>query len=132
MSAHMKLLTEHARLVTNSTIANWNSGVAPSGQPGAELVTIGQPLNWIRLSLGAILTTGFNAAATVTVREYSTILGAMRLIFEDDWTMPQEMVMVSWLWFDVELYGQYRIELYSDQGADDGLAVSYEYWWKDW
>jgi hypothetical protein len=59
------------------------------------------------------------------------IAGANRLMLTDDWTMPEEVIFLSW-WFDTEFYGPMRVEIFSDQGADDGLVVPYEYRIKDW
>lgn len=131
IEALIKLLRQVPRIVIGATVANWNSGVAPSGQPGATLVTMGTAGVWRRLNLGIVVLTGFNIAATVTIREYMDVAGANRLVMTDDWPMPEELAVLSW-WIDVEIYGLYRIELYSDQGADDGLSVPYEYRIKDW
>lgn len=131
ISANIKLLKQIPRIVIGTTTANWNSGIAPSGQPGATLVTMGRAGAWCRLNLGVVILTGFNIAATVTIREYMDVAGANRLVMEDDWIMPQELVILSW-WIDVEIYSLYRVELYSDQAADDGLAVGHEYRIKDW
>lgn len=126
-----KLLWQHPNIIIATTTANWNSGVATSGLAGADLVTIGGANQWYRLNSGWVITSGFNIAATVTIREYCNIAGANRLVMTDDWTMPEELINLSWF-LDAELFGPYRIELYSDQAADDGLAVPYEYRMKEW
>ena len=131
LTGDIKLLKQVARIVSASTIANWNSGFAPSGAAGATLVTMGRAGAWCRLNLGVVILAGFNIAATVTVREYMDVAGANRLVFSDDWIMPQEMAVLSW-WLDSEIFGLYRVEIYSDQGVDDGLAVPYEFRIKDW
>jgi hypothetical protein len=131
LAEYIKLLIQEPRIVIASTAANWNSGVAPSGAAGATLVTMGHVGAWCRLNLGIVILTGFNIAATVTIRGYMDVAGANRRVMEDDWTMPEEMAVLNW-WIDAELYGLYRVELYSDQAADDGLNVPYEYRIKDW
>lgn len=131
MSAHIKLLTQRPRIVPGSTVANWNSGVAPSGAAGATLVTIGVVGQWYRLNQFILVTAGFNAAATVYNRVYMDVAGVNRLIMADDDAMPLELVFLSW-WFDAEFYGPFRVEVYSDQAVDDGLNVPYEYRIKDW
>lgn len=127
----IRLLVERPNIIPGTTTANWNSGVATSGQPGADLVTIGVANQWYRLNQFTIVTAGFNAAATVYVRSYMIVAGAMRLVINDDWTMPEEMVFLSW-WFDAEFYGPFRVEVRSDQAIDDGLAVPWEYRIKSW
>jgi hypothetical protein len=128
---YIKLLIQRPQIIPGSTTANWNTGFAPSGAAGATLVTIGAAGQWYRLNQFSIVTAGFNAAATVYVRSYMDVAGVNRLILDDDYTMPREVVFLSW-WFDAEFYGPFRVEIYSDQAVDDGLAVPYEYRIKDW
>ena len=131
LSVNIGILRQQARIVIAQTTANWNSGVAPSGLAGATLFTVGNVGLWYRLNFGAAVLTGFNVLATVTIREYMLVAGAEHLVREDDWIMPEEVAILSW-WIDQEIYGPYRIELLSNQAADDGLAVDYEYRTKSW
>jgi hypothetical protein len=126
-----ELMIEHATIISSSKTANWNSGVATGGLAGADLITIGSVGQWYRLNQFSIVSSGFSALATVTVRAYMNIAGANRLILTDDWTMPEEVIFLSW-WFDTEFYGPMRVEIYSNQAIDDGLSVLYEYRIKDW
>lgn len=128
---YIKLLIQEPRIVIGATTANWNSGAAPSGAAGATLATMGAPGQWYRLNQFTVITAGFNIAATVYIRGYMDVAGANRLVMADDWPMPEELVFLSW-WFDAEFYGPFRVEVYSDQAVDDGLAVTYEYRIKDW
>lgn len=126
------LLVERPNIIPGATTANWNSGVATSGQPGADLITIGAANQWYRLNQFTIVMAGFNAAATVYVRCYMDVAGVNRLVIDDDYgPPPPETAFLSW-WFDAEFYGPFRVELYSDQAVDDGLAVPYEYRIKNW
>jgi len=129
---YIKLLCEEPRIVPGTATEDWNSGVlSTSGQPGADLVTIGAAGQWYRLNQFTIVTAGFNAAATVYVRSYMDVAGVNRLVIADDWPMPEEVVFLSW-WFDAEFYGPFRVEVYSDNPLDDGLVVPYEYRIKHW
>jgi len=128
----IRRLAERPRIVAGTTTANWNSGVATSGQPGADVITIGVAGRWYRLNQFIVIMTGFNALATVYTREYLDVGGVNRLILVDDYgPPPPELAFMSW-WLDAEFYGPYRVEVYSDQAADDGLAVDYEYRIKSW
>ena len=128
----IRLLVERPRIVPGTTTANWNGGLATSGQPGADLVTVGVANQWYRLNQFIVILTGFNALATVYTREYLDVGGVNRLILVDDYGPPPPVLaFMSW-WFDAEFYGPYRVEVYSDQAADDGLAVDYEYRIKSW
>jgi len=131
LANNIRLLTQHSRIVPGTEAALWNSGFATSGLAGADLITIGLANQWYRLNQFCIVSTGFNALATVTVRAYMDIAGAPRMIMTDDWTMPHEVIFLSW-WFDTEFLGPMRVEILSNQAADDNLVVPYEYRIKDW
>jgi len=131
LAEYIKLLIQRPQIIPGSTTAAWNGGLAPSGAAGATLVTIGGAGQWYRLNQFTIVTVGFNIAATVYVRCYMDLAGVNRLVIADDWAMPEEVIFLSW-WFDAEFYGPFRVEIFSDQAADDGLNVTYEYRIKDW
>ena len=136
LSQSIKLLTEHSRIVTGTTTANWNSGVATSGQPGADLVTIGTANRWMRLDeIFLLIFPAFNVAATVSIRGYMEMMGSNRLIgtpvtYACDGT-DGEVALFSWLW-EVEILGPVRVEVFSDQAVDDGFTATWEYWIKNW
>ncbi len=131
LPADVKLLKQIPRIVTSSTTANWNSGVAPSGEAGATLVTMGRAGAWCRVNFGGVILTGFNIAATVTIRGMTQSSDITSRVAPAISIYSREMAILSW-WIDLELFGLYRVELYSDQAADDGVAVPYEYRIKDW
>lgn len=129
-----KLLIQRPRIVTDVTTANWNSGVAPSGLAGATLFTAGLANQWCRLCDAYMLITGFNAAATISTRYYAQVIGAERYTMFDDYVIAgivEDIIYLSWFW-DTQVFDQVRVEVYSDQAADDGLAVNWEYRWKEW
>ena len=129
----LELLAERARIVPGTVKANWNSGIATSLKPGADLFTVGEVGQWFRLSDAYLVLTGFNAAARVSIRAYLNIAGAEREVMDEDWVIADEgeLAYIIW-WWDVEIYGPLRIEVYSDKIADNGFTASYEYRKKDW
>lgn len=134
LSQKIRLLAQRPRIVTGTTTANWNSGVATGGLAGGDLFTIGIANRWMRICDSYMIITGFNAAATIDLRGYGTIAGAERYMWTDDYIIAgvaEDLIWISWFW-DTQVYGQYRIEVYSNQAADDALAVTWEYRWKDW
>lgn len=132
LSQSSKRLVERPRIIPGTATENWNSGVATSGQPGADLITVGTASEWYRLNQFIIVLASFNIASTVTARGYLPIVGVSRLVIEDDWAVAtHEVAFLSW-WLDAEFYGPFRIEVYSDQAADDGITVIYEYRIKNW
>jgi len=134
LSALIRLLAQRPRIVPGTTLANWNSGVASSGLAGGDLFTAGIANHWCRLCDSYLVITGFNAAATITLRGYGTVAGVERFMWTDDYIIAgivEDIIWISWFW-DTQVYGQTRIELYSNQAADDGLTVTWEYRQKDW
>jgi hypothetical protein len=132
LAQSIRLLRERPRVIIGTTMANWNSGVATSGAAGADLVTIGVAGQWYRLNQFTLVLTGFNAAATITIRSYMNVAGANRLVIDDDYTPPlPDTAFLSW-WFDAEFFGPFRVEVHSDQAADDGFNATYEYRIKNW
>ncbi|MFA5401239.1 MAG: hypothetical protein WC359_12400 [Dehalococcoidia bacterium] len=125
-------LVQKPTIVPGATTANWNSGVATSGQPGADLFTFGAVGQWWMLKEAYMLLSAFNIAATVTVRAYETLMGAERMVATDDWTVAVDgpVIYLFFWFFSWEMYGPVRIEVFSDQAADDGLAAPYEYRYK--
>jgi hypothetical protein len=129
----LNLLIQKPTIVPGLVTANWNSGLATSGQPGADLFTFGTVNRWWRLTDAYLLLAAFNAGATVTVRAYMNLMGAEREIMDDNWVVALDpaVIFLTWFW-EVQIYGPIRIEVFSDQAADDGLAVPYEYRHKQW
>lgn len=133
LSSEIHLLRQRPVIVTNTIVGNWNSGVATSGQAGANLFSYGIANQWWRLQEAYVLLSAFNAAATVTVRAYMNLMGAEREVMNEDWTVALDPPVIYIIWFwEVEMFGPLRIEAFSDQAADDGLAVPYEYRVKEW
>lgn len=130
----LRLLIERPTRVVTTKTANWNSGVATSGLAGADLFTHGAVGQWWRICEAFLVLAAFNAAATVTIRVYMTYAGALRKIGEEDWVVAVDgdIAYIYWFWLNAEIYGQLRVEAYSDQAADDGLAAPYEYRHKRW
>ena len=129
----LDLLVEKPRIVTGTVVADWNSGVATSGLAGADLFTFGEVGQWFRLTEAYLVLAGFNLASTVTIRVFLTIAGEERMMPEDEWepAVDGDLAFILWFW-EVQLFGILRIEVYSDQAADDGFEATYEYRVKNW
>jgi hypothetical protein len=133
----LNLLIQHPRIINGAPIANWNSGVATSGQPGGDLFTYGIVGQWWRLQEAylRIFPGIWNIASVITVRSYLILMGGEVLVGDADWDADGtdgEIAYIYWFWFNAEIYGPLRVEVYSDQGADDGVAAPYEYRVKNW
>ena len=126
-------LTERAIIHTDKVTANWNSGRATSGELGADLFTYGGVGQWWRLTEAWLVLTGFDLAATVTIRIYLTIAGAEREMPPEEWEVAFDGPLAYILWFwEIEIFGPMRVEVHSDQAADDGFTATYEYRVKSW
>lgn len=125
---------------TGTVRANWNSGFATSGLPGADLFIYGLPGQWWRLSDAYLVLAAFNPGllTDVTVRAYLNIAGAERTVMDEVWepAFDGELVFIVWF-FEVQIFGPLRVEVYSNAvgawpAGDDGLAAPYEYRVKEW
>ena len=120
-----------------TTTALWNSGVATSGEPGADLFAYGMANQWWRLQEAYLkLFPGvWNVASVITVRSYLYIMGGEELIGEEDWDADGtdgNVAYIYWFWTMAEIRGPLRVEVYSDNVADDGVIAPYEYRVKSW
>lgn len=134
---YLKLLAQEAVIVPGTTTANWNSGVATSGLAGADLFTYGAVGQWWRLQEAylKIFPGVWNVASVITIRSYLLIMGGDELIGQEDWDADGtdgNVAYIYWFWLNAEIYGPLRVEVYSDNAADDGVAAPYEYRRKDW
>jgi hypothetical protein len=132
--AYAKLLCEKPRIITATRTANWNSGVATSGLAGADLVTIGTAGQWCRISECVLILTDFAAITHLTIRYFLTLCGAERRMQDDIWACDGtdgQAALLGYFW-EMELFGTMRAEVFSDQAADDGVVANYEYRIKSW
>jgi hypothetical protein len=137
LASAIRLLVQRPRPFTGSVVANWNSGVATSGNAGADLFTYGAANQWWRLIDAYLLIFPgvWNIGATITIRAYETIMGAEREVMNDDWLADGtdgQLAYVFWWFTGYEMFGPVRIEVFSDQAADDGVSAPYEFRVKDW
>lgn len=128
-------LVSPPNIVSSTTTANWNSGVAASGNPGADLWTHGSVGQWWRLQEAYLLIFPgiWNVGATITVRAYEIMMGGEREVLNDGWLADGtdgELAFIFWWAMGLDIYGPVRVEVFSDQAADDGVAVPYEYRFK--
>ena len=135
LSAGIKLLFQHARIVQGTTVANWNTGIATSGAAGGDLFTYGVANKWWRLSEAyLVIFPAFNVASHVTLRAYFTVAGAERTLDGGVWDCDGTdggLATLLWFW-EIQMFGPLRLELYSDNVLDNGFSAVWEYRVKDW
>jgi hypothetical protein len=118
----------HPDIFPGTTKALWKSGFATSGLAGADLITIGTPGQWFKLSEIYMGLYAFTPAATITVRAYETIMGVERMVMDEDYVVgvDPDIIFIFYFW-EIWIYGALRIEVYSNAGADDNLTAPWEY-----
>jgi len=113
-----------------SVIANWQSGVATSTEPGADLVPIGaagdrKKLNSLQVDISQ-LTTG----ATITIRLYELINAVERRLYPPPgttWVVGTDPDAIWVIDGPVEITGVLRVEVQSNDALDNGRAIAYKY-----
>ena len=114
----------------SSVIANWNSGVATSTEAGADLVSIGTAGDRKKLNSVQVDISQLTVGATITIRLYEMVNGTERKIYPPDgteWVVGTDPDAIWVIDGPVEITGVVRVEVYSDQAGDDGLAIAYKY-----
>jgi hypothetical protein len=112
---------------SNSVAANWNSGVATSGNPGADLVSVGADDTKNKLHSLLVNISALSDGATVRVRLFMQVNGAERQVYNQTFikgTDPDGLWIVNGT---VGIHEVLRAELHSTDPADDGKAVDYDF-----
>jgi len=113
--------------VSDSVMANWQSGTGTSGEVGADLVTIGvsnikYKLHSLLVNIGA-LTVG----AVVILKLFIKVNGMERKVYHQSFTRGTDP---DGLWIvngTVGIHDVLRVELESNNITDNGKAVDYNY-----
>lgn len=113
--------------VENAVAANWNSGVATSGNAGADLVTIGAADVRYKLHSLLINISALTAAATITIRLYMLVNGTEREVYSQTFTVGTDPDGVWVVNGTLGIHEALRVEVHSNNGLDDGAAVDYDY-----
>ena len=113
-----------------SVIANWQSGVATSGEAGADLVPIGIAGDRKKLHSLVVDIRALTPGATITIKLFMLVNAV--------WTKVYPPVGTTWtpgtdpngIWVingTLEIDGVLRVEVESNNALDNGLAISYKY-----
>jgi len=113
--------------VSGSMAGNWQSGMATSGETGADVVTIGA--NDTRKKLHSLLLSihNFAVGAKVTVKLFMQVNGTERKVYQEDFnkgTDPDGLWVVNGT---VGIHEVLRVEVQSNRPADNGVALHYDY-----
>jgi len=112
---------------TGNLPANWNSGVATSGNPGADLVTLGAANVKNKVHSLLVDISGLTLAATIRVRLFQLVNGVEREVYNQTFvqgTDPDGLWIINGT---VGIHEALRVELHSNNALDDMAVVGYDY-----
>lgn len=110
-----------------SVAANWQSGVATSGEAGADLVTLGAAdtrykVHSLLVSI-ALLTVG----ATITIKLFQEVTGTERKVYEQTFVVGADPDGVWVINGTLGIHEELRVEVESNNVGDNGLNIDYDY-----
>jgi len=112
---------------SGSIIANWQSGTATSGETGADLVTIGADDVKYKLHSLVVNISALTTGAVIAIKLFMRVNGAERKVYHQSFTRgtdPDGLWLVNG---PVGIHQAIRVEVQSDNAADNGQAVDYDY-----
>ncbi len=115
------------RPYAGSANGNWNSGTASSGNPGADLATIGADDIEYKFHSLVVDISNLTDGATVRVRLFMEVNGVERQVYNQTFlkgTDPDGLWIVNGT---VGIHEELRVEVYSSVPADNGKTVDYDY-----
>jgi hypothetical protein len=113
--------------VGDDVIDDWNTGVATSGNVGADLVTIGAAATRYKVHSLIVSMRNLTAGATVTVRMYQLVNGVEDEVYNQAFTQGVDPDGIWVINAPVGIHEALRVEVHSSAAADDGAIVPYDY-----
>jgi len=112
---------------SGSVTGNWNSGIATSGETGADVVTIGA--NDTRNKLHSLLVSisGVTADARIRIKLFMQVNGTERKVYEEKFHEGRDPDGCWIVNGTVGIHEALRVEAESDKAADDGATIEYDY-----
>jgi hypothetical protein len=112
---------------SDSATAGWQSGTGTSGEVGADLVTIGASNIKYKLHSLIVNISALTAGAVIVLKLFMKVNGAERKVYHQSFTKGTDP---DGLWIvngTVGIHDVLRVELESNNAADNGKAVDYNY-----
>lgn len=113
-----------------AVVANWQSGTGTSGEAGADLVSIGTAGDYKKLH-GLIVNIGnLIAGATITIKLFLSVNGVDVKVYPPvgtTWTPGTDPDGIWVVTGTLEITGVLRVEVQSNNAADNGRTISYKY-----
>lgn len=114
----------------SSVLANWESGVATSGEDGADLVSIGVAANRKKLHSLVVGIGALTVGATITIKLFMLVNGVATKVYPPIGTTWTPGTDPNGIWIvtgTLEIDGVLRVEVESNNAGDNGLAITYKY-----
>ena len=113
--------------VSDSVTADWQSGTGSSGETGADLVTIGASNTKHKLHSLMVNISALTDGAVIVLKLFMKVNGSERKVYHQSFTRGTDP---DGLWIvngTVGIHQALRVELESNNAADNGKAVDYNY-----
>jgi hypothetical protein len=113
--------------VSGSVTASWQSGTGTSGDDGADLVTIGAINTKYKLHSLVVNISTMTAGTVIVLRLFMKVNGTERKVYQQSFTKGTDP---DGLWIvngTVGIHDILRLELQSDNAADNGKTIDYDY-----
>lgn len=113
--------------VSDSVTGDWESGTGTSTEPGADLVTVGAADTKYKLHSLLVNISALTNGATITVKLFMEVNGTERKVYSQAFTKGTDP---DGLWIvngTVGIHEVLRVEVQSNNAADNGLAIDYDY-----
>jgi hypothetical protein len=113
--------------VSGSVTASWQSGMGTSGDDGADLVTIGAINTKYKLHSLLVNISALTDGAVIVLKLFMKVNGNERKVYHQSFTKGTDP---DGLWIvngTVGIHQALRVELYSNNAADNGKYVEYDY-----
>jgi len=108
-----------------TVVGDWASGVAPSGSTGSELLNVGSGTDLYKVSSLIISLFDLSAGSTVTIRLYRSVGGIDTCFYDEEFTAGSDPDGIPVVSGPLSIQGLFRVEVQSDNVADDGAAIAY-------
>jgi hypothetical protein len=112
---------------SGSITASWQSGTATSGEAGADLITIGASNTKYKIHSLVVNISALTGGAVIVLKLFLKVNGTERKVYHQSFTKGTDP---DGLWIvngTVGIHDAIRVELQSDNAADNGKAVEYDY-----
>ncbi len=110
-----------------SVTANWQSGTGTSGETGADLVSLGSAGDRKKLHSLIVDISALTATAVITIKLFLSVNGTSRKVYSETFTVGTDADGCWVVNGTLEIANALRVECQSNNAADNGLAIAYEY-----